>query len=53
MRAIGLPLAGVAAATLPFAGVWIVLSLALGRKQRKLDEESPSIAGEKLQSAQA
>jgi len=53
MRAIGLPLAGVAAATLPFAGVWMVLSFALGRTQRKLDEESPPLSAEKLQSAQA
>lgn len=41
MRAIGLPLAGVAAATLPFAGVWIVLCFALGRAQRRRDQDQP------------
>jgi AAA family ATP:ADP antiporter len=41
MRAIGLPLAGVAAATLPFAGVWVILCLALGRKQQQLDKDAP------------
>jgi AAA family ATP:ADP antiporter len=47
MRAIGLSLAGVAAATLPFAGVWIALCLALGRQQQKLDagESGPTQDG--------
>ena len=55
MRAIGLALGGVAAATLPFCGVWILLSLALGRTQQRLDKESPSapLAEGKLRTAEA
>jgi AAA family ATP:ADP antiporter len=53
MRAIGLSLAGVAAATLPFAGVWVVLSLALGRAQQRLDRDSVPLQPEpKLRSAE-
>jgi len=39
MRAFGLSLAGIAAAAVPFAGVWIFLCLALGRQQQKLDPD--------------
>jgi ATP:ADP antiporter, AAA family len=35
LRAIGLGLAGVAAATVPFAGLWCVLCVALGRAQQR------------------
>jgi len=55
MRAVGLSLAGVAAATLPFAGIWVVLSLALGRAQQRLDKDSPApaVPDPELRSAQA
>ena len=46
IRAIGLSFAGVAAATLPFAGIWCVLCLALGRTQQRLDQERPPSASQ-------
>jgi AAA family ATP:ADP antiporter len=39
MRAVGLSLVGVAAATVPLVAVWGVLSFALGRAQQRLDRE--------------
>ena len=53
MRALGLSLAGVAAATVPFAALWVVLCLALGRAQQRLDKEHAPLAEQKLQSAEA
>ena len=54
MRALGLSLGGVAAATVPFAALWVVLCLALGRAQKRLDKDSsPPMAESKLQSAEA
>jgi AAA family ATP:ADP antiporter len=41
IRAAGLSFAGVAAATVPFAGIWCLLCLALGRTQQRLDSEQP------------
>ena len=38
MRLFGLGLAGVAAATVPFAALWCVLCVALGREQQRLAE---------------
>ncbi len=45
LRALGLPLIGVAAAAVPVAGVWTVLCLALGRAQQRRDRERPAVAG--------
>ncbi len=43
LRLLGLGLAGVAAATVPFAAGWCVLCIALGRKQQQLAEsEKPA-----------
>ncbi len=42
MRAIGLTLVGVAAATVPLAAVWGGLCLALGRAQQKRVDETPA-----------
>ncbi len=53
MRAIGLSLAGVAAATVPFAAVWVALCLALGRAQQRLDKDNPEHSENKLRSAEA
>ncbi len=54
MRAIGLSLAGVAAATVPFAALWIALCLGLGRMQQRLDKDAPPLEEErKLRSAEA
>ena len=53
MRAIGLSLGGVAAATVPFAALWVALCLALGRAQQRLDKDAPQVTAEKLQSAEA
>jgi AAA family ATP:ADP antiporter len=39
MRLFGLGLAGIAAATVPFAALWCVLCVALGRQQQKLADE--------------
>lgn len=39
LRALGLPLIGIAAAAAPVAGVWTVLCLALGRAQQRRDKE--------------
>jgi AAA family ATP:ADP antiporter len=53
MRAAGLSLGGVAAATVPFAGLWVVLCLALGRAQIRLDRETPPVPpGQTLRSAE-
>jgi AAA family ATP:ADP antiporter len=39
LAALGVGLAGVAAATVPFAAAWAALALALGRAQQRLDRE--------------
>ncbi len=39
LRAAGLSIAGLAAATVPLAAVWAVLCIALGRTQQRLDQE--------------
>jgi AAA family ATP:ADP antiporter len=43
MRMLGLGLAGVAAATVPFAAAWCVLCVALGRKQQRLAESEQPV----------
>ncbi|MBN1238645.1 MAG: MFS transporter [Gammaproteobacteria bacterium] len=40
-RAVGLGLVGVAAATVPLAGVWLALCLGLGRAQKRRELEQP------------
>jgi AAA family ATP:ADP antiporter len=44
MRLFGLGLAGIAAATVPFAALWCVLCVALGRQQQKLAEAEEDAA---------
>jgi AAA family ATP:ADP antiporter len=41
LRAAGLSIAGLAAATVPLAAVWVALCISLGRKQQKLDPDQP------------
>ena len=44
LRAAGLSLAGIAAATVPLAAGWTVLSVALGRAQRRKESAAPDPA---------
>ncbi|HEX5420906.1 MAG TPA: hypothetical protein VFY39_12975, partial [Gammaproteobacteria bacterium] len=44
LRALGLPLIGVAAAAVPVAGIWTLLCLALGRTQQRRDRELKRLA---------
>jgi AAA family ATP:ADP antiporter len=44
MRLFGLGLAGIAAATIPFAALWCVLCVALGRQQQKLADAEDDAA---------
>jgi AAA family ATP:ADP antiporter len=41
LRAAGLPLAGIAAATVPLAAGWAALSVALGKAQRRREAQAP------------
>jgi AAA family ATP:ADP antiporter len=45
MRALGLTLVGVAAATVPLAALWGVLCIGLGRAQQRLDQNEPRDTG--------
>jgi ATP:ADP antiporter, AAA family len=52
MRAVGLSLAGIAAATVPFAAAWVLLCLALGRAQQRRDHDSQELGESKLKSVE-
>lgn len=53
LRAVGLGLTGVAAATVPFAGVWCLLCLALGREQQRRDTGAPTLAAAQADPAES
>lgn len=40
LRGVGLDMAGIAAASIPLALIWIVLALGLGRRRKTLSEET-------------
>jgi AAA family ATP:ADP antiporter len=44
LRAAGLSIAGLAGATVPLAGVWAVLCIALGRGQQRRDQDQISVS---------